>query len=120
MGLEGTGINEILGPDARFECIALETIFENPLFSICIGAGITWFASWYYYKRAGDQLKAEAKSLHAATSAMAYLLEHPDAITEIQRDGSGRISGVLVNISGSATMTFTGAATLAAHSASDK
>ena len=89
-------------------------IIAHPLFSLLVGAAVTWFAAWFYYKRAGDELKAEAKSLHAATSAIAYLLEHPGAKTEVQRDDHGRITGIVVFISGSASMSFTNSATLTA------
>jgi hypothetical protein len=87
-------------------------IITSPLFSLFVGAAITWFFAWYYFKCAGDELKAEAKSLHAATSTIAYLLEHPDAKTEVQRDGQGRVTGIVVNISGTASMSFTSSATL--------
>lgn len=86
----------------------------NPLFALLVGAAITWLVAWFYYKRAGDELRAEAKALHAATSAIAYLLEHPEAKTEVQRDGEGRITGIIVYISGSASMSFTSSATLTA------
>jgi hypothetical protein len=78
------------------------------------GAAITWFAAWYYFKRAGEDLKAEAKSLHAATSAISYLLEHPGTKTEVQRDSQGRVTGILVSMSATASMSFTGSATLSA------
>lgn len=89
-------------------------IITHPLFSLFVGAAITWFAAWYYYKRAGDELKAEARSIHAATTAIAYLLEHPGAKTEVQRDGQGRVTGIVVSMSGTASMSFTGGATLSA------
>ena len=87
-------------------------IIAHPLFSLFVGAAITWLAAWYYYKRAGDELKAEAKLLHGATSAIAYLLEHPAAKTEVQRDGQGKVTGIVVKISGTASVSFTSSATL--------
>ena len=90
----------------------MTNIIASPLFSLLIGAAITWLTAWYYFKRAGDELRAEARSLHAATSAIAYLLEHPDAKAEVQRDGKGRVTGIVVNISGTASMSFTSSATL--------
>lgn len=81
-------------------------VLGNPLVSMTIGASITWLAAWYYYKRAGDELRTEARALHTATSAIAYLLEHPNARTEVQRDEHGRVSGLVVNISGESALKF--------------
>lgn len=30
---------------------------------VILGGLITWFAAWYYYKNAGDELLAESKKL---------------------------------------------------------
>ena len=60
-----------------------------PLVSMLFGAGITWLVAWWYYKRAGDDLRIEARSLHSATNAIVYMLEHPDTRVEAQRDETG-------------------------------
>lgn len=91
------------------------TIIASPLFSLFIGSTITWLVAWWYYKRAGDELKAEVKSLHAATTAIVYLLEHPDAKQEVRLDDQGRVSGIVVHISGTTSMSFPGGAALTAN-----
>jgi len=69
------------------------------ILSVLIGGAITWFVAWWYYKRAGDELRQEAKLLHAATNAVICLLKNPDAATEIQYDSRGRVSGIIVSAS---------------------
>ena len=76
-------------------CISIETIA-----SILLGALITWFFSWFYYKRAGDELRREARTLRSATDAILYIQQNPGARVELQRDAHGVVTGVLVNIEG--------------------
>jgi hypothetical protein len=74
--------------------------------------------AWFYYKRAGDELRAEAQALHTATGAILYYLEHPDAKIQVQRDDKGRVSGLIVSASGQATVTFSARGTLSDASGS--
>ena len=67
-----------------------------------MGAFLGWFWSWFYYKRAADELRKEAALQRAATSAIAYLLEHRNAHTEVRRDAAGNVVGVIVNAEGHA------------------
>jgi len=90
----------------------MDEILAHPLFNLAIGAAVTWFAAWYYFKRAGDQLRREAATLQAATRAIIYFLENPDAKITVQRDDAGNVKGLVVNISGRASMKFSPKGTL--------
>ncbi len=89
----------------------VQAVFANPalaaLISIFVGAAITWLAAWFYYKKAGDDLKAEAVLLRKANMAVVYMLEHPDADIEVRRDSAGNPIGLIV----SATVRAEGKAT---------
>ena len=80
----------------------LPEILAQPLISIVVGAAVTWFAAWFYYKRAADELRREAALQRAATSAIAYLLETPSARAEVRRDAAGNVIGVVVSAEGHA------------------
>jgi len=77
--------------------------FLNTFLGVVAGAAIAWI----YYKRAGDQLRVEAQALHTAVGAIVYLLEHPKAKVEVQRNEQGRVSGLTIAAEGQATMAFT-------------
>jgi len=79
----------------------------NPLVSILIGGAITWICAWFYYKRAGDELRKEAAFLQKATSAIIYLLEHREAEVKVQRDDAGRTVGFIVSAKAHARGTST-------------
>jgi hypothetical protein len=70
-----------------------EAFFGNPalaaLTSIFVGAAITWLVALFYYKKARDELKAEATLLRKANMAIVYMWEHPDAEIKVRRDSSG-------------------------------
>ncbi len=97
-------------------------VLTHPLFYFLTGSAVTsavtWFFAWFYYKRAGDELRAEAQALHTATGAILYYLEHPDAKVQVQRDDKGRVSGLIVSAAGCATMTFSARGTLSDASGS--
>ena len=58
--------------------------------SILIGAAITWLVSWYYYKRAGDGLKAEAEKLQRTNEMILRWLEVDGNNIKIIRDADGK------------------------------
>ena len=87
-------------------------ICSQPLFSLLVGSAVTWFFAWLYYKRAGDQLRAEAKSLQTATGAILYFLEHPGAKIEVARDTDGKVTGLIVQVSGQASISFSATGTV--------
>ena len=77
------------------------------IISITTGAVVTWLVAWWYYKRAGDELRLEAKSLRAATDAILYLQQYPDAKVEVQRTKDGRVQGLLLSAQGRASVHVT-------------
>jgi len=48
------------------------------------------------------RVRPEAALQRAATSAIAYLLEHPSARAEARRDAAGNVIGVIVSAEGHA------------------
>jgi hypothetical protein len=92
-------------------------MLNNPaissLVSIFAGGLITWLAAWVYYKRAGDEFRAETALLRKANVVLAYMLEHPDAEVEVRRDEAGNPVGLIVSAtahaSGKATVKGVGA-----------
>ena len=74
---------------------------------ILIGGAINWICAWFYYKRAGDELRKEAAFLQKAASAIIYFLEHPEAEVKVQRDDAGRAIGLIVSTEARARGTST-------------
>jgi hypothetical protein len=74
----------------------------HPLVTLFVGAGVTWFAAWFYYKKAGDELRIEAKRLHQTNSMILYFLENPGHTIEVQRGSDGRATGLIVKAVGHA------------------
>lgn len=60
------------------------------IISVLIGAAITWFVSWYYYKRAGDGLKVEAEKLQYTNEMILRWLEVDGNNIRIIRDDAGK------------------------------
>jgi len=60
------------------------------IISILIGAAITWLVSWYYYKRAGDGLKAEAARLQRTNEMILRWLEVDGNNIKVIRDDDGK------------------------------
>lgn len=61
------------------------------LIGIAIGSAITWFVSWFYYRRAGRELRDEADELRRLNGLMLHGMEHAGWI-KLNRDASGKIS----------------------------
>lgn len=75
-----------------------ETIFSTGI-GVIIGGVITWVVSWYFYKKAGDELKAEAEKLKLTSDLIMYKLQYPETPTEIIRDDNGTVTGLKVFMS---------------------
>lgn len=71
--------------------------FLYALAGIAVGGLITWFASWYYYKRAGDDLR---KPL----GVIVKLLQQPNSHLEVQWDANGNVTGILVRLAVDSTI----------------
>lgn len=93
---------------------SIALFFADPtkatLLSILFGAAITWFASWRYYKKAGDELKRETTLLKRANMALVYMLEHPEADIEVKRDGEGNPIAVIVSVTARGSVSMVGKA----------
>lgn len=68
-----------------------QAAFAIMVLGALLGAVITWWFSWFYYKEAGNELRDEAKKLHNALTAVVYLLEHPMLML---RSGATRRAGL--------------------------
>src|SRR5437667_10668037 len=91
---------------------AVAAVLDDPaiatLISMFVGGLITWLVAWMYYKRAGDEFRAETSQLKKANRVVAYMLEHPDAEIEVRCDKEGNPTGLIV----SATAGTAGKATV--------
>ena len=55
------------------------------LISLFIGAAITWWVTYIYYKKAGDELKIEASRLHEQTQLILTSMEQA-GLVELRRE----------------------------------
>lgn len=86
---------------------ALSGFLSYPLTSVLIGAVITWFVAWFYYKRAGDEFRQEAALLHQSSNAIIAFLENHGADIQVKRDDAGRATGLIVGVVGEASGSST-------------
>ena len=66
------------------------------LVPLVVGSVITFWVTWHYYKKAGDELKQEAAQLRTISMGIVYMLEHPKANIEVNRDDAGNLIGLKV------------------------
>lgn len=64
------------------------------LISMGIGGFVTWLVSQHYYKKAGEELKEEAKDLRTLSRMILRWLEVEGNNIEIKRDGNGNPVGL--------------------------
>lgn len=79
--------------------------------SMLVGALITWVVAWWYYKRAGDELRQEAKDLKNATNTILAFLANRDAEVGVIQDSKGNPTSGAVGVKGEARGTSTSSAT---------
>jgi hypothetical protein len=72
----------------------LSKVLAHPLVSVLMGAAITWIVARYYYKRAGDELKVEARELKRTSNLILRWLENRGENIEVVRDSSGSPTGL--------------------------
>ena len=76
----------------------LNKLFAIPLVSVLVGvlAGgwITWFVAWLYYKKAGDELRAEASRLHRISQMILGWLEAKGENVSVIRGEDGKETGL--------------------------
>ena len=75
-----------------------ETIIATAI-GVILGGLVTWVAAWYYYKKAGDELLAESKRLKLTSDLILYKLQYPEALTQLKRNESGEVVGLMVEMS---------------------
>ena len=79
---------------------------------IFTGAVVTWLVTWIYYRKAGNELRQEATELRRLTKLVLHGLEDA-GLVKLNRDASGRIIGLIIEMS--ATLTGTGLLSAAAE-----
>jgi hypothetical protein len=67
---------------------------------VVVGGLITWGVSWHFYRKAGDELRAEAERLRRLSELVLYVQLHPDAQIEAKRDEKGHVTGLIVSAVG--------------------
>jgi hypothetical protein len=84
-------------------CSTLPEFTTHPLTSMLFGALVTCVVAWAYYKRAGNELRTEAKMLQKTSNVIIYFLENPGANIKVQRHEEGRPVGLIVSAVGTAS-----------------
>jgi hypothetical protein len=69
------------------------------IINVILGGIITWFLAWYYYKRAGEELRHEAEKLRKLNSMILIALEKQGWV-KLNRDKDGNITGFLFEYAG--------------------
>lgn len=79
---------------------------------ILVGAFVTWVVAWYYYKRAGDELRKEASELRKEASEVRRLIDmiltalEKKGDVKLSRDKSGKILGFVFEYIGKMEIHF--------------
>ena len=75
-----------------------ETILSTVI-GVLSGSLVTWFAAWFYYKKAGDELLVESQKLKQTSDLILYKLQYPDTPTQLKRNEKGEVVGLIVEMS---------------------
>lgn len=78
--------------------------------SVLIGAGIAWLVTWWYYRRAGAELRDEAVRLRRLTTIVLNALESARGLgIVLTRDANGEIIALTIRAEpGTGELTLTG------------
>jgi hypothetical protein len=74
----------------------ISTVLWN-LGSIAVGALITWYVSWRYYRKAGEELQQETAHLKKLAVLNLRSLEEGGLVT-LNRGANGEIVGLVVSL----------------------
>jgi hypothetical protein len=74
-----------------------------PFVSVLTGAAITWLAAWWYYAKAGKELREESVKLRRTSDLIVYYLANPDADLTPKYDEAGHVVGLYANMSAKLT-----------------
>jgi hypothetical protein len=82
---------------------------------IVVGALIAWAMSWHYYVRALEDMQSDAKERQRVE---ALILRGIESVGEVkyERDSSGKVSGVAIQLRGQATGQSAASGTLDSES----
>jgi hypothetical protein len=69
------------------------------LIGTAIGALVTWCVSRYYYKKSGDELRAESDKLRKATHLVLYCQLHPGTKLTPEYDEQGYMRALRADMS---------------------
>jgi hypothetical protein len=67
------------------------------IFSVFIGALVTWFVARIYYKRASEELTKEASDLRKLNVLILRALENA-GLVELNRDENGNPTGLVIKL----------------------
>lgn len=67
------------------------------LISILVGSLVTWFFSWRYYAKAGEELQDEAAKLRQLNDLLLRGLENA-GLMKVARDESGQPTGLIIEL----------------------
>ena len=87
-------------------CTILECV-THPLVALLLGSAITWVVAWWYYKRAGDELRIESKRLLQTSNLILAFMENRAAVVAVDRDAEGMPTGLTVTASGASASIST-------------
>ena len=90
----------------------------STLASILSGAAITWLVSWWYYRRAGNELRAEAAEPRRLTTLILRALED-GGIAKLNRDDAGKIVGLVLQLRAAGVAASSGSAVLSVKRSSE-
>jgi hypothetical protein len=76
----------------------IEAFVGHPFIALLVGSSVTWIVTWWYYKRAGDELECEAARLQKINEIILRWLENEGCGIEVIRDPSGRPMGIRHNV----------------------
>jgi hypothetical protein len=71
--------------------------------STLVGGLITWLVAWWYYAKAGKELRKEAAALRNLLTTILGSLEHA-GLAKLTRDANGNITGFIVDLAGTITV----------------
>ena len=63
------------------------------LLGFVAGSVVTWLVTWFYYKRAGDELRTESSRLRHLNTLILRAMEER-GLAKLARDSAGEITGL--------------------------
>lgn len=74
--------------------------------SFIAGTGVTWFAAWHYYKKAGNELRDEASRLRRTSEMILRWLETEGTDIKVLRNEDGSPIGLARSVADVAELEF--------------